>query len=92
MTDLETYLKEVKERCERATEGPWSVDEWDQIKNVGIITGKNNSPFIAHARTDVPRLLEMVGLLHEILSCGVPHMLDFKDYKKRLEEIARGEG
>jgi hypothetical protein len=52
MNNLDAYLVEVKERCEAATEGPWELGvTYNHI---------SDAPFIAHARTDVPRLLEMV--------------------------------
>jgi hypothetical protein len=83
---LDSRLKEIKERCEAATEGPWKNEDnaWDGNSNVIVWDsefdpiiyvnsgfgfqrkdpiehkGNWNSRFIAHARTDVPMLLEMV--------------------------------
>ena len=81
---LDSRLKEIKERCEAATEEPWflerdldgnaypyihdSLDLNGQCLFKGVpLKGENgmlemikNTDFIAHARTDVPMLLEML--------------------------------
>ena len=65
---LDERLQQIKERCDAATEGPWD----SVISSYCILDGKadqlmvfdeNNKHFIAHARTDVPMLLEMVDWL-----------------------------
>ena len=69
MTKLETYLKEIKDRCGSATLGPWKhevIGENQIISGLGVcsnFTGPDNSKFIAHARTDVELLHEIVGRL-----------------------------
>lgn len=82
---LETKLKEIKERCNAATEGPWDAKYSEHMKGYEnedwiLYSGKRNlcsqnyystpgilkegdAQFIAHARTDVPMLLEMINAL-----------------------------
>lgn len=107
MSDLEKYLKKVKERCDAATEGPWCWrvfgTEQTLVQDTGprkvIISGgytRNDkgvldpmsdgmpvSDFIAHARTDVPRLLEIIDFLmtYNINMTG----------EEPLNKIARGD-
>ena len=121
---LEQRLKEIRERCDAATKGPWEpvkdndgditqiqsfanvferqtgCDEEDETYNIvcnlpvekygygSAWDSKPNSSFIAHARTDVPMLLEMVEIRNEIVYCPLHHMLDWGKYKERLEKIA----
>lgn len=55
----EEHLKQIKARCEKATEGPWKSDRegisfaGEHARNVN-----NDFAFIAHARTDIPALIE----------------------------------
>lgn len=63
-------LAVIKERAEKATEGPWYVDNYD-----GSVRGDDNkficsqnfedsdAEFIAHARQDVPKLVVEVERL-----------------------------
>ena len=70
---LETRLTEIKKRIEAATEGPWyecKEYDWVEDKQSNLMfeyvckdSKKENMAFIAHARTDVPMLLEMVEVL-----------------------------
>jgi len=55
---LRAKLKEIKERADAATQGNWSGA-------VEFLEGpsREDKDFIAHARTDVPFLLEMVRIL-----------------------------
>lgn len=70
MTEQE--LKEIEERANKATPGPWRVDEslpnvyirhdgigWPIASMFHTANGpwKENAEFIAHARTDIPALL-----------------------------------
>lgn len=65
---LDKTLKEIKDRCEAATEGPWlkrtrtyDGEEVLCYRESKVVAWNNtNLKFIAHARTDVPMLLEMV--------------------------------
>lgn len=135
MTDLETYLKEVEERCDAATEGPWkfypmsdnkhhhftSCDRLESIaENGGSIIGmmeafcekscmgKCDLTFIAHARTDVPRLLNIINQLVHLNSgllavfrvhkleiaqdFGNSNIAAIEHQQSKLNKIARGEG
>ena len=66
--DPKKQLDEILARCEKATEGPWELvsvitppsdaDEGETKENLAI------GDFIAHARTDVPRLAKA---LREVL-------------------------
>jgi hypothetical protein len=72
MTDLPVWLQEVRDRADKATEGPWDM-VWEDGEAY-VFRGRNwnrewvasaatsdDTAFIAHARTDVPRLVELVG-------------------------------
>jgi len=69
--DLRDQLREIRERAEGATDGPWErVErrfEGGRIREHSVEThaqviaddlSLNAAEFIAHARTDVPRLVE----------------------------------
>lgn len=64
-------LDDIKARAAAATDGPWSVSDWED----GVFTvdeetaedgrgflslNESNATFIAHARTDIPDLLRVV--------------------------------
>ena len=85
MAELNT--KEIQERCERATEGPWTENKPDKVDGwqpgyciVANMGGKvyanpsggcspsNDIRFIAHARQDIPALLELVATLQARLA------------------------
>jgi len=64
-------LKEIQERTEKATPGPWRVERASfsddgfamfEIENVTEIQ-KADADFIAHARTDIPKLLDCIKYL-----------------------------
>lgn len=73
------WLDEVKERCEKATPGPWKHfvtesfsanvvgDGWVVARCETFSTGQElaDAKFIAHARGDIPRLLAIVERLGE---------------------------
>jgi hypothetical protein len=90
MTDIETTLRAMEERCEAATPGPWRTDM--QLDGRGARTPyirasnnpgcrlnhpvarvlspkghdvRANGDFIAHSRTDLPRLIAAARELHE---------------------------
>lgn len=73
--DLRTELEAMRERAEAATEGPWTADglEGNLDSPRGRVAEATwwrevDAQFIAHARTDVPRLvaaLEAVLLVHQ---------------------------
>ena len=76
----DTEIKQIQERCERATKGPWIsfVEGRDHtsgcsfIRTVGNdieLTGASadDQDFIAHARQDIPALIEEICRLRKIL-------------------------
>lgn len=65
MSDLQDALAQIKARAENATEGPWEVlKERVVTEDMDLITPRlhwaPDAEFIAHARTDVPRLVEAI--------------------------------
>lgn len=71
-------LKQIKARCEAASEGPWEICKEDGVDIIGNngeiileLSGKMlgctvrpyNFKFIAHARTDIPALIAEVERL-----------------------------
>ncbi len=61
MNETDQWLEEVRERMARSTPGPWSCDE-----GPGAMSDEEreaNARFIVHARTDIPRLLDLVAEL-----------------------------
>jgi|SRR5690242_6038056 len=72
----ETGLEAVRERAECATSGPWVVVKGQESDDYGVtesgcLSGKSiaqmcwgyDAEFIAHARTDIPRLLDEIARL-----------------------------
>jgi hypothetical protein len=79
----DTEIKQIQERCERATKGPWIsfVEGRDHTSGCSFIrtagddielTGASadDQDFIAHARQDIPALIEEVCRLRKILDEG----------------------
>lgn len=65
MTPLDTKLKEIRERAEKATKPSWiGMFEMDEhsygiIRNLNVLSeedSQNDLEFIQHSRTDIPRL------------------------------------
>jgi len=104
MKTLTELLDEIKSRADSATEGPWKV--YDENKGVvrinnditcGFLIGQEkNSRFIAHARTDVPALVESVEFLIEIIEESHYFCFNGTDLPDRLTKILQksqgGEG
>jgi len=71
MSKLDKYLKEIKERCDAATEGPWGYENrvgyGDIIDEEGVGIANEvldtDARFITHARQDVESLSKMVRIL-----------------------------
>jgi hypothetical protein len=92
---LQQKLEEIKERAEKATDGPWLNDERIVLQDSGIqphicysytadgysLTDKpiENAEFIAHARTDVPLLLKALAKCIEQRD----ELLDRHDYARK---------
>lgn len=94
MTD---WMKEVRERCEKATSGPWGADcePWPGNQNLqywinthddglACAVSKDDAKFIACAREDIPKLLEEVEML-KVLKEGYRRLAE--KYKSSLEVI-----
>jgi hypothetical protein len=70
-------LREARERCERATPGPWrTVDRWDgsEVRSdpgtrviVAVDLCAEDAAFIAHARADLPAALAEIERLRDLL-------------------------
>ena len=107
MKPLNQLLDEIEQRADKATSGPWGMDELESydgdsvacwiIGNIQIETGddwwisvepdyKGDAQFIAHARTDVPRL---VKALRRCMGAMVRYQDDILE--SDLEQIMRGE-
>jgi hypothetical protein len=56
-------LDAIRKRCEKASPGPWYV--------VNIDKSKPNAEFMAHAREDIPKLLEEIERLRGALDRAV---------------------
>lgn len=74
MTDEE--LREIKDRADAATPGPWDYMDGYVIKDETVLCemftdnpvygdSRNDTTFIAHARTDIPRLIAEVERLRD---------------------------
>lgn len=76
-------LKSIKERAEKASEGPWEICTEDDVpiigsestiivelspNHFGCSVKPHNAIFIAHARTDVPDLVAEVGRLEKFIA------------------------
>lgn len=79
----EMDVKAIRERAEKATPGPWTIHSWGEITsfdvtqryvaqaiaiNAGYEVAKANADFIAHARTDVPALIDEIERLRRELA------------------------
>ena len=74
-------LTAIRERVEKATEGPWRIGKQSPngLNNIGTMgglltaqtTNENDAVFIAHAREDIPKLLAEIERLREAISWGV---------------------
>lgn len=77
---LEQRLKEIKERCDAATEGPWANEGFRRIdapnqaiyicnsqQKLTLGMCQTDVVFTSYARTDIPMLLEMVEAYRKFL-------------------------
>lgn len=70
-------LKAIEQRAEKATKGPWYTaglwtvlsekDSGQMVATMCRLDYEENSNFIAHARTDIPRLLSHIRELEKQL-------------------------
>lgn len=108
MTDED--IKAIRERLVKATSGPWEFDQhgWLQSSSQTVISAshdgnfisnididKSDAEFIAHARQDIPKLLETLklamGALTFISSAGNPDCQEAlqKHADEALEKIEK---
>lgn len=86
MSLTQAELNEIKERAEKATQGPWGIDfpllVCDQCGNTYEIVQSDvflapvvaeskseaDAEFIAHAREDIPKLLDHIAELEAVIN------------------------
>ena len=74
-------LTAIRERCEKATPGPWEVVKGKSFgvqsenKNIASCFRNENEDFIAHSRQDIPALLAHI----EHLEARVVELEDLQD-------------
>lgn len=83
MTITPSELEEIRERCARATPGPWCSVGSQVYSSGGRLVGSPSSSgsgncvydnnFISHARSDIPRLLEEIERLKAALTAISKH-------------------
>jgi hypothetical protein len=90
MTDQE--IKEIRERCDKATPGPWechdlgpTLVEMPKSKPAQVYKWVD-ADFIAHARKDIPKLLGEVVRLKEALKKIAKHEYSDSSYSTDCEE------
>lgn len=70
---LDQILTEIKERADKATEGPWETTAYSEDNMLGDFYAvgpkvsykqcEHDAIFVAHARTDVPRLVSALAIM-----------------------------
>ncbi len=82
-------LAAIRARVEAATEGPWEACTWDAMERPHVSTANqhnhghdlpftpSDAEFIAHAREDVPALLDEVERLTAALEATRPVHIDY---------------
>lgn len=65
---IDFWLKEVKERCEKATKGPWNFStDLGNRKSGYRFDSKDDVIFISNSRTDLPRAIRLIEKYREAL-------------------------
>jgi hypothetical protein len=99
MKTISEILGEIKARCEKATPGPWDVvctRELSAISTPDGFIGRDieriaDQRFTAHAREDVPRLVEALQVAESALH-GDDYSHDVRDNAMReIQAILAGE-
>ena len=83
MTPTDRTLAEIRERCEKATPGPWETYPFGKAYPAIVapsgdaelgnwmvaerVRWRNDADFIAHARTDTPYLLDLITEAQAVL-------------------------
>ena len=105
-TDNDTRrLAEIRARVDAASPGPWQMDgvRVTASRASGAVTGDlvaGNAAFVAHARDDIPYLLDLVAALDREIAELQGLLADLCEdsraaaaavrYRRALEEIAAG--
>lgn len=91
------YLAEIKARTVAATPRPWHHDKdcLDYIRdanglNVCMIYQRKDATFLAHARTDIPALLDEVERLNRLMAEAKENQLDPVEMAKVGMALKRG--
>lgn len=94
-------LEGIRKRCDAATKGPWervsdhvfTKGPRPQERNVTVAACecKADAEFIAHARTDIPALLQHIAALHRMLHDLTPGGSEFVDDPKRCLVFIEGQ-
>lgn len=95
-------LREIRERCEKATQGPWVVDGtnavvWGPDAQIIFVLDANGDPdndeFAAHAREDIPRLLDEIETLRaerdSIRELNAFHVSEINRLNALLAEVGK---
>lgn len=68
---MKKLFEDIRARVEAATEGPWSIDMCI-YEAVHVSKGANkiieDGKFIAASRTDIPKLLEALDIMQELIN------------------------
>lgn len=93
-------LNTIKERAEKAQSGPWEIDDID--RTIWNMSGRNyvgslrkfpiaDIEFIAHARTDIPALLQSIDELKKALLDTTEESDIFRENLKTIERLTECE-
>lgn len=90
----------IRERCEAASSVPWSVhrysvDDCNGNQVCGDFTHDNDKHFIAHARQDIPALLDVLEATEIKYQCNLEELKQLdsnsagkdKEYKRELDRL-----
>lgn len=93
MTEQE--LQEIRERADKATSGPWEKNKNGNVGN-GIYTlfynycgSIHDAEFIAHAREDIPKLMDEVERLKQDLDKTAKHCSFLNDELNNTLETSK---
>jgi len=73
MTVADEQLAELEALAEKATPGPWEIDDWFGITNpdgddVGCVDSRESAELIAASRTAIPSLIAEVKRLRAVVA------------------------
>ena len=99
MTDPREALARIRAQADAATEGPWELlGDGEYVSGPGILVAPDDggvtsadAEFIAAARTDVPWLLEQVGLRDKALEAVLELHKDGGESQGYLDDGSYGD-